>query len=406
VPLKGIVDAALEGEPHDVEHVVVLKRRPRDEGDRPCRGRRWEEFLSRGAGRAARTPSMESNEPAFILATSGTTAKPKLAVHTHGGYQVHIASMGRWVFGLKRATSGGPPPTSAGSSATATSSTPRSSPAARPSPTRARIDHPRPTRIWKLVEEFGVTAIFTSPTAVRLLMRYGEDKAQGADLSSLERVFCAGEVLNAPRLGSGSRSASSAIASPSSTTCGRPRPEDPSSATPYGLGMLPIKPGSAGIPLPGIEAAVVTPEGEPCGPDEKGIMVIKRPFPGLIATLWGEPERYGADYWGRLPGQTGLLHRATPPTSMPTATSGSPAAPTRSSRSAGHRWHDRGRDRAPASIPPVAEAGVTGRPTSSRGEVISAFVVLKQGQSRSTSCARSCSTPCRRELGPSPSSAS
>ena len=71
---------------------------------------------------------------------------------------------------------------------------------------------------------------------------------------------------------------------------------------PYGLGMLPIKPGSACIPMPGIEAAVVTMAGEPCGADEKGIMVIKRPFPGLIATLWGEKERYGTDYWSKIPG--------------------------------------------------------------------------------------------------------
>ena len=71
---------------------------------------------------------------------------------------------------------------------------------------------------------------------------------------------------------------------------------------PYGLGMLPIKPGSATIPLPGIDAAVVTPDGKPCAPGEKGIMVLKRPFPGLIAGLWGEPERYGRDYWEKIPG--------------------------------------------------------------------------------------------------------
>ena len=75
---------------------------------------------------------------------------------------------------------------------------------------------------------------------------------------------------------------------------------------PYGLGMLPIKPGSAGIRLPGIEAAVVTPEGQPCAVGDKGIMVLTRPFPVLIQTLWGEPERYGRDYLGADPGR--LLH--------------------------------------------------------------------------------------------------
>ena len=82
---------------------------------------------------------------------------------------------------------------------------------------------------------------------------------------------------------------------------------------PYGVNLLPIKPGSSGIALPGVDVAVMTPEGEECGTDEKGIMVIRRPFPGLTATLWGEVERYAADYWGKVPGRTeyqrGILFR-------------------------------------------------------------------------------------------------
>ena len=103
VPLKAIVDAALAGRPHAVEHVVVLDARRRPP-PRCTAGRDLElgrTFWRAGRDSAARTCAMEANEPAFILATSGTTAKPKLAVHTHGGYQVHIASMGRWCFGLR-----------------------------------------------------------------------------------------------------------------------------------------------------------------------------------------------------------------------------------------------------------------------------------------------------------------
>src|SRR5437016_14209065 len=101
VPLKGIVDRALDGESHAVEHVIVLDRTAAGAPMQAGRDVSWRDFLSRGAGQSGDHVPMESNEPAFILATSGTTAKPKLAVHTHGGYAVHIASMGRWCFGLR-----------------------------------------------------------------------------------------------------------------------------------------------------------------------------------------------------------------------------------------------------------------------------------------------------------------
>src|SRR5436190_12965957 len=277
VPLKGIVDAALEGEPHDVEHVVVLKRRPRDEAPALPRDVAWEDFLARGAGQSGAHVVMESNEPAFILATSGTTAKPKLAVHTHGGYQVHIASMGRWCFGLKESDVWWSTsdigwvvghsyivyaPLLAGCTTIAY---------------EGAIDHPAPDTLWKIVEEFGVTGVFTSPTAVRLLMRYGEEPAKKCDLSSLERVLCAGEVLNAPawdwlqnRLLKGRV--------PVIDHMWQTETAGPVFGNPYGLAMLPIKPGSAAIALPGITCAVVRPGGEPCARGEKGIMILSRPF--------------------------------------------------------------------------------------------------------------------------------
>ena len=261
----------------------------------------WDEFLSRAAGQSGNHVPMESNEPAFILATSGTTATPKLAVHTHGGYQVHIASMARWCFGLSSedvwwSTSDIGwivghsyivyAPLLAGCTTLAY---------------EGAIDYPRPDTLWKIAEEFGVTGIFTSPTAVRLLMRYGEEPARGADLSRLRKVFCAGEVLNAPAWDwLQNRILGGRV--PVIDHMWQTETAGPVFGNPYGIAMLPIKPGSATIPLPGIDCAVVTPEGEPCGPGEKGIMVIRRPFPGLTPSLWGEPERYRSDYWDRIPG--------------------------------------------------------------------------------------------------------
>src|SRR5438876_9053047 len=158
----------------------------------------WEEFLALGAGQSDEVEWMEANEPAYILATSGTTAKPKLAIHTHGGYQVYIHSMGRWVFDLK--------PTDVWWSTSDIGWVVGHSyivyaPLMAGATTIAyegALDHPDADAAWSIIEREGVTGVFTSPTAVRLLMRYGEAVPRRHDLGRLERVFCAGEVLNAP----------------------------------------------------------------------------------------------------------------------------------------------------------------------------------------------------------------
>ena len=395
VPLKGIVDAALEGDPHDVERVIVLNRVSPD----PAPGGRdisWSEFLSRGEGHSGAHVPMESNEPAFILATSGTTAKPKLAVHTHGGYQVHIASMGRWCFGLRASDVWWSTsdigwvvghsyivyaPLLAGCATLAY---------------EGAIDYPAPDTLWKIVEEFGVTGIFTSPTAVRLLMRYGDDAARRSNLSSLERVFCAGEVLNAPAWEwLQNRVLGGRI--PVIDHMWQTETAGPVFGNPYGIAILPIKPGSATIPLPGIQCAVVGPTGEPCAAGEKGIMVIKRPFPGLTPTLWGEPERYGRDYWEQLHGvyYTGDSAHLDEDGYVWFAGRADEII-----KIAGHRLGTIEVETACLQHSAVAEAGCTGRPDELRGEVISAFVVLKQGQERSEGLKKELLDTVRRELGP------
>jgi acetyl-CoA synthetase len=397
VPLKGIVDEAVRAAGDVVEHAVVLQR---GAPAAPVSGNEisWADFLARGDGHDGGYVELESNEPAFILATSGTTARPKLAVHTHGGYQVHIHSMGRWVFGLRSGEVWWSTsdigwivghsyivyaPLLAGAATVAY---------------EGALDHPTPDVVWKLIEELGVTGVFTSPTAVRLLMRYGEDAAKGADISSLERVFCAGEVLNAPAWEwLQKRVLDDRV--PVVDHMWQTETGGPVFGNPYGLGMLPIKPGSAGIPLPGIAAAVVTPEGAPCGPDEKGIMVITRPFPGLIARLWGEPERYGADYWRRIPGSS-VYHTGD---SAHVDGDGYVWFAGRADeiiKIAAHRLGTIEVETALLKHPAVAEAGVTGRPDDLRGEVIAAFVVLKQGQTPSPELRSELLATVRRELGP------
>jgi acetyl-CoA synthetase len=394
--LKEIVDEAMRSV-SVVEQVIVLDREGGKLLMQADRDMSWIEFLSRGVGHKGNYIPMESNEPAFILATSGTTAKPKLAVHTHGGYQVHIYSMANWCFGLK--------PTDVWWSTSDIGWIVGHSyivyaPLLVGCTTVAfegAVDFPQPETHWTaVVEEFRVTGIFTSPTLVRLLMRYGEAALQKVDHSYLQRVFCAGEVLNAPAWEWLQKKVLNDQI-PVIDHMWQTETGGPVFGNPYGLGLLPIKPGSATIPLPGIEAEVLTAEGEPCQPGEKGIMVFKRPFPGLIASLWGEPERYGADYWGKIP------NRYYTGDSAQIDADGYVWFAGRADeiiKIAGHRLGTIEVETAFLSHAAVAEAGVTGRPDELRGEVISAFVVLKNSFKPSAELRRELLDAVRHELGP------
>jgi acetyl-CoA synthetase len=397
VQLKGIVDAALEGDKGSVERVIVHNRAGESTPMQPGRDITWQDFLSRAEGYSGEYVPMESNEPAFILATSGTTAKPKLAIHTHGGYQVHIHSMGQWVFGLK--------PTDIWWSTSDIGWVVGHSyivyaPLIVGATTLAyegALDYPGPETFWKVVEEFGVTSVFTSPTAVRLLMKYGDEAPSKFDHSSLERVFCAGEVLNAPAWEWLQKTVLDDRI-PVIDHMWQTETGGPIFGNPYGLGMLPIKPGSATIPLPGIEVEVVSAqEGTPVGPNEKGIMVIKRPFPGLTPALWGEPERYGQDYWQRLPGvyYTGDSAQIDEDGYVWFAGRADEII-----KIAGHRIGTVEVESAFLKHHAVAESGAVGRPDELRGEVIAAFIVLRQGYQPSQELMKELHATVRNELGP------
>jgi acetyl-CoA synthetase len=259
------------------------------------------------------------------------------------------------------------------------------------------LDYPHAEANWRIVvEEFGATGIFTSPTAVRTLMRYGTDPLKSVNHDRLERVVCAGEVLNAPAWDWLQNTVFDGRI-PVIDHMWQTETSGPVFGNPYGLGMLPIKPGSATIVLPGIDAAVVNPDGEACAPGEKGIMVLKRPFPGLTAALWGEPERYGRDYWERMPGvyysgdsahvdEDGYFWFAGRADEI--------------IKIAGHRIGTIEVESACLRHGAVAECGVIGRPDETRGEVISAFVLLKHGHTASEDLRRALIDTIRRELGP------
>ena len=395
VPLLPIVSQAVADAP-SVEHVVVLRRtksadRIRDEIS-------WRDFLEAGAGHKEGHVELEANEPAYILATSGTTAKPKLAVHTHGGYQVYVYSMAKWMFGLRESDIWWSTsdigwvvghsyivfaPLLIGSTTIAY---------------EGALDHPNAETFYAIVERNKVTGVFTSPTAARLLMRYGSEPARKHDLGSLERLFCAGEVLNAPAWEWLQKEALQDRV-PVIDHYWQTETGGPVVGNPYGIATLPIKPGSGGVPLAGIEAAVVDQDGKELGPGEKGIFVIKRPFPGLTARLWAEPERYAIDYWEKVPGKTVYF------TGDASSIDGDgyvwfSGRADEIIKIADHRIGTIEVETAFLRNPAVAEAGVTGRPDELRGQVISAFVVLKQGRQPSEELKKELLATVRNELGP------
>jgi acetyl-CoA synthetase len=397
VPLKGIVDDSLKDSP-DVKTVVVLRRGAADVPMTAGRDISWAEFLAKGEGQDAGHVELEANEPAYILATSGTTAKPKLAVHTHGGYQVYVYSMAKWMFGLEEkdvwwSTSDIGwvvghsyivfAPLLVGCTTIAY---------------EGALDHPKPDNFYDIVERNKVTGVFTSPTAVRLLMRYGNAPARAHERGSLVRVFCAGEVLNAPAWEWFQKEALQDRI-PVIDHYWQTETGGPVVGNPYGIAQLPIKPGSGGIPLAGIDAAVVDADGKELGPGEKGIFVIKRPFPGLTARLWAEPERYARDYWEKVPGKNVYF-------TGDAASIDADGYVWFSGRAdeiikiADHRIGTIEVETAFLRHPAVAEAGVTGRPDELRGQVISAFVVLRQGNAPSDALKKELLATVRNELGP------
>ncbi|MFQ5426814.1 MAG: acyl-CoA synthetase, partial [Gaiellales bacterium] len=327
-----------------------------------------------------------------------TTDRPKLCVHTHGGYQVGVASMARWMYGLRPddvwwATSDIGwivghsyivyAPLLIGATTIAY---------------EGAIDHPGADAVWRIIERFAVTGVFTSPTAVRALMRYGEGPTRHHSQGSLERVFCAGEVLNPPAWEWLQREVLDDRI-PVIDHWWQTETGGPVVGNPYGLGMLPIKPGSAGIALPGMELSVMTPGGEACDTGEKGILVVERPFPSLAATLWGEPDRYGTDYWSKVPGRTVYFSGDA----VHIDDDGYVWFSGRADeviKIAAHRVGTIEVETAFLRHPSVAEAGVTGRPDEIRGEVISAFVVLRDGHEPSPQLEQELRQTIRDDLGP------
>lgn len=402
VPLKPMVDEALERIPdkNQIKHVIVLTL-PSDNNVPTKSGRDilWDDFLSRGNANDDCIP-MESNETLFVLPTSGTTAKPKVVVHTHGGYQVYVYSMAKWIYGLNAedmwfCTSDigwivghsynvyGP--LLAGATSIIFQGTP---------------DYPRNDMWWEIIERNRVTGIFTSPTGIRALMRLGTEPPTKHNLSSVKRTVCAGEVLN-PAAWQWMQEEIFDNKVPVIDHMWQTETGAAIVGNTWGLGMFPIKPGAAGKPVPGVIIDVVDDmDGHSLKPGEKGHLVIKKPFPGLTPTLWGNPERYRKDYWEARMGTMGMYLAGDAASKDEDGYIWFAGRADEVIKIASHRIGTIEVENALISHPAVAESAVCGVPDELRGEIASACVVLNKQYEPNEELKKELIQHIRKEMGP------
>jgi acetyl-CoA synthetase len=371
IALKPAVDEALSSCPA-VKSVVVYKRTGSEVHMQPGRDHWWHDLMADASDRCDAEP-LDAEHPLFILYTSGSTGKPKGVLHTTGGYSVGTYITTKWVFDLKdediywcTADIGWVTghsyivygPLQNGATAVMYEGAP---------------NHPEPDRFWKIIERHKVNIFYTAPTAIRAFMKWGERWPRRYQLDSLRLLGTVGEPIN-PEAWMWYREVIGRERCPIVDTWWQ---------TETGMimitplpGAVPTKPGSATRPFPGIAADVVTREGVPVPPGAGGYLVIKRPWPSMLRTIYGDDDRYVEQYWSEIPGayfagdgarkdEDGyfwIMGRVDDVINV-----------------SGHRLSTMEVESALVAHSMVAEAAVVGRPDDVKGQAISAFVTLESG---------------------------
>jgi len=372
INLKQIADEALS-RAGSIEHVIVVKRTGQDVFMEPSRDMWYHELLQLPiATQKSEVEIMDAEDPLFILYTSGTTGKPKAILHTHGGYMVGTYTTMKYIFDLHeedRFWCTADPGWITGHSyivygpllAGATSFMYEGAPF-----------HPYPNRWWSMIEKYGINILYTAPTAIRGFMRFGDAWANRHDLSSLRLLGTVGEPIN-PEAWRWYYKVIGKEKCPIIDTWWQ---------TETGMHIIapfptmPLKPGSGGKPFPGIEMDIVDDNGNHVAVNEEGFLVIKTPWPAMMRTIYNDPDRYIEQYWTKFPGMymTGdsarrdkdgyiwIIGRVDDVIKV-----------------SGYRLGTAEIESAFVSHYAVAEAAAIGIPHEVKGNVIYAYVILKQG---------------------------
>ncbi len=395
VELKKIADAAVHRSPV-VEHVIVVKRTGHEIKMEPGRDFWYHDLMALPiASTICETEVMDAEDPLFILYTSGTTGKPKGILHTHGGYQVYTSTTLEYVFDIKdedRFWCAADPGWITGHSYIvyaplilgATEIIYEGAP-----------NFPFPNRWWKMVEDYGVTILYTAPTAIRGLMRFGDAWPKRHNLSSLRILGSVGEPIN-PEAWKWYYNVIGGGRCPIMDTWWQTEGGG-FMITP--MPSVALKPGSCTKPFPGLDVDVVDDEGNSCPPGVEGKLVIKTPWPGMLRTIYGDPDRMVKTYFSTYPGKNWYM-------------AGDSARKDEDGyfwvigriddviKVSGYRLGTAEIESGLVSHPAVAEAAAIGIPDEIRGNVIYAYCILRQGFSASDDMVDKLKDHIKHEVGP------
>lgn len=390
IPLLEIVRNAVEG--LDVMESVLVHRRSSTPGELGPKEHDLEELMAE-ASHHCEAEVMNTEDLLFILYTSGTTGKPKGTAFVHGGYMVGTAYHAKafmnisdkdvywstsdigWIVGHSYIVYA---PLTIGATCFVREGAP---------------DYPDPGSFYRLIEKHGVSRIFTAPTLIRMLMRYGVEWAEKYDLGTIRQIVCAGEPMNPEAWWWGYRHLCGSGKAWLCDNMWQTETGAPLVCTPL---TMATKPGYCGVNAIGIDGDVVNDKGEQVSPGEGGNYVVKNPWPSMFTTVYNDPERY-EEYWNGIPGYyvTGdVATRDEDGYIMFLGRSDDILNP------AGHRIGTADVESALVSHPAVAEAAVIGKPDPIKGESIKGFVILRVGNEPSEELSKEINLHVRGILGP------